>query len=295
MAEIPHGHGRRQDLTQHRGHCRAHHAPAESIDKHRVQNDIYSGPGKAGGHGEFRAAVRPNHRVHGLAEHIKRNAQRNIKEILLGVPKRLLVDPSAEEGQDPILKNQVNCRQDQAQHHAQHHCAADALMGVFVALGPQTDADIGAAAVPDHNRNGQRHHRQREHHRVGSVAERTKVAGVGNEDLIHDVVQGSHQQGDHAGNRVLPHQRPQLFLNQKSVVFFHKRILLTRKMCKKITGHKPRVSICKQQKTRGLQLDLRSYATRCSFIIQHFSQNANAFFHKYVVDSICTFPANRVK
>ena len=37
MAEIPHGHGRRQDLTQHRGHCRAHHAPAQAENENGVQ------------------------------------------------------------------------------------------------------------------------------------------------------------------------------------------------------------------------------------------------------------------
>ena len=88
--------------------------------------------------------------------------------------------------------------------------------------GPRDHADKGAAAVPHHHGDGQGHHRQGEHHRVGGVAAGPQIVGVGNEDLVHDVVQCPHQQGDHAGNGVASHEPPHTLRSQKIVGAFHK-------------------------------------------------------------------------
>ena len=50
--------------------------------------------------------------------------------------------------------------------------------------------------------------RQREDHRIGGVAIGAEIAGVGNEDLVDDVVKGTHQQGDDAGNGLSHHHEP---------------------------------------------------------------------------------------
>ena len=76
--------------------------------------------------------------------------------------------------------------------------------------GAQADADEGAAAISHQNGDRQSHHRQREDYRIGGVAVGAEITGVGNEDLVHDVVKGAHQQGNDAGDGVLPHQSPDL-------------------------------------------------------------------------------------
>ena len=222
MKQIPHRKKRRCHLANHRGHRRAHHAPLAAEDENRVQDDVQHRPGQGGDHGEAGAAVGPDHRVHGLAEHIKRDAQGDVEEILLRTAESLLVDGAAEHGDDAVGEDQIHRRQHQAGGHGQHHGVAHAAAGPLAVTAAQGHADKGAAAVPHHHGDGQGHHRQGEHHRVGGVAVGPQIVGVGNEDLVHDVVQGSHQQGDHAGNGVAAHEPPYVLRSQKIVGMFHK-------------------------------------------------------------------------
>lgn len=85
-------------------------------------------------------------------------------------------------------------------HDDAHHRHGDLGILLLTEHRAQGHADKGAAAVPHHHGDGQGHHRQGKHHRVGGVAVGPQIVGVGNEDLVHDVVQCPHQQGDHAGN-----------------------------------------------------------------------------------------------
>lgn len=217
VAHIPNRQSRCEDLSQDSGHRRAHHSPFEAENENGVQHDINSGAGQRGRHGELGASVGTDDGVQRLAEHIKRYAQGDPEEILLGLDKGLVVDPAAKSGEKRLLKGQIDDGQEHAADDAQQCGAADAPVGVLLVPGSQADADIGAAAVADHHGNGQRHHRQREHDAVGGVAVRAEVIGVGNEDLIHDVVKRRHQQRDDAGDGVFPHQRPQFFLFQEHV------------------------------------------------------------------------------
>ena len=72
---------------------------------------------------------------------------------------------------------------------------------------------------------------------------RTQIVGVGNEDLVHDVVQCPHQQGDHAGNGVAAHEPPHMLRSQKIVGAFHKISLPSLQ--------NPRLRTFLPQKTRG--------------------------------------------
>ena len=227
VQKIPHRQGRGDGLADDGGYGGSHHAPAERKDKNRIENDVGHGAGQGGGHGESGAPVRPDNRVHGLAEHIKRDAQGNIKEILLRVLKRLLIHRSSEHGDNVGRKEQIQRGQHQAAGQGHHHGAADAALCVLLFAFSQADADKGAAAVAHHDRNGQRHHGQREHHRVGCIAVGAQVAGVGDEDLVDNVVKRADQKGNDAGNGVSLHQLSHTFRSQELMAMFHRRILLS--------------------------------------------------------------------
>ena len=67
-------------------------------------------------------------------------------------------------------------------------------MTEFPTLFLAVQADEGAAAVPDHDGNRQGDHGQRKDHRIGGISVGAQVAGVGDEDLVHDVVQRADQE-----------------------------------------------------------------------------------------------------
>lgn len=73
--------------------------------------------------------------------------------------------------------------------HTQHDGAANASVCILSLSRAEADADKDTAAVADHHRHGQRYHRQWKDHRVGGVAIEAQMGGVGNEDLVHNVVQ----------------------------------------------------------------------------------------------------------
>ena len=104
-----------------------------------------------------------------------------------------------------------------------------------------------------------------EHHRVGGVAVGPQIVGVGNEDLVHDVVQGPHQQGDHAGNGVAAHEPPHTLRSQKFVGAFHK-ISLSFLQNPRLRG------FWRKKSAALLQPDLRRNATRCGISISDFGK-----------------------
>ena len=154
------------------------------------------------------ATVGADDGVHGLTEQIERYAQGNVEEILPGVEEGLLVDPPAEHGENRVLEEEVEGGEDQTGGQAEYHGVADAAARPLVLAGPQADANQSTAAVADEHGNGQSYHGQGKHHRVGGVTVGAQIGRVGDEDLVHDVVQGCYQQGYDAGHGVPGHQRP---------------------------------------------------------------------------------------
>lgn len=130
---------------------------------------------------------------------------------MIGFP----IDLPAKQRQDRLLQDQIKGRQPQAGCNTQQDCAANTLMGGLFVSRPQADTDEGTAAVTDHHRNRQRHHCQRKNHRIGGVSIGTQIVRVGDKDLIHDVIERCHQQGDHTGNGIFSHQFAQPFRFQK--------------------------------------------------------------------------------
>ena len=104
-------------------------------------------------------------------------------------------------------------------------------MGSILPVRTQTDTDKSAAAVPYHDSNCQGHHGQGEYHGVGRISVGPKIACIGNENLVHNVVQGCHQQGNNAGDCVLSHQGADWLCFKKGVGFLvHWTLLLNKKI-----------------------------------------------------------------
>ena len=101
----------------------------------------------------------------------------------------LLVDRAAEHGDDLVSENQIDGGEDQAGRYAEEDRIADTSARFPSLLPPETDRDECAAAVSHHDRDGERHDRQREDDRIGRIAVGAEVAGVRDEDLIDDVIQ----------------------------------------------------------------------------------------------------------
>lgn len=104
-----------------------------------------------------------------------------------------LVDGAAEQSKDGFAENEVDCRQHKATDHAKYNGIADGLVGVLPGIAPQRNADKRTATVTDKYSDAERHNGQREHYRIGGVAVRAKVAGVGDEDLVYDVIECTYQ------------------------------------------------------------------------------------------------------
>ena len=73
-------------------------------------------------------------------------------------------------------------------------------------------------------------HGQWENYGVGCVAVRAQIAGVGNKDLVNDVVKRTHQQRDDAGDGVLPHELAHALRPQKLISGFQKNHLSFKKI-----------------------------------------------------------------
>ena len=131
------------------------------------------------------------------------------------------IDCTAEHSEDDVCKDQIDRSQHNAADQTHYNSVANALLCLADLILPKADADEGTAAVAHHDGDGQRHHRQREHHRVGGVAVGPQIVGVGNEDLVHDVVQCADQQRNNARNRILLHQLSDAFRAEKFIGTFH--------------------------------------------------------------------------
>ena len=110
MQQIPHGKQCRCYLPDDRCDSRAHHAPLEDKDEDGVEDDVDDRARQRGDHGKPRAAVCTDDGVHGLAEHIKRDPQRDIEEVFLRAAEGFFIDRTAEHGNDAVRKDQIHRR-----------------------------------------------------------------------------------------------------------------------------------------------------------------------------------------
>ena len=128
------------------------------------------------------------------------------------------IDRSAEHGNDLLLKDQITIHQHQTAGDGQHDGAAHASAGLIRLVLSKAQADKGTAAVPDHHGDGQGDDGQGEHDCVGGVAVGAKIGGIGDKDLVNNVVKCPHQQRDNAGDCVFLHQSPRLLRCEKGLL-----------------------------------------------------------------------------
>lgn len=188
-AEVPNREPCGEHLTEHSRDGGAHHAPAEAENEERVQDYVNHSPRDRGGHGEARVAVGAYDGIHGLTEHVEGYAESYPEEVFFGEREGLVVDSAAEHGEDGVVENEVGRGHNEADDDAEDDGAADAAVGVVVCAGAEADAHEGAAAVAYHDGQCERHDGQRKGHRVGSVAVGAEVGGVGNKNLVNNVVE----------------------------------------------------------------------------------------------------------
>lgn len=133
----------------------------------------------------------------------------------------LFVDRSAEQGEDRFTKNQIDSSQYETEHNAENNSIANRLMCILAGIAPQCNAHKGTAAIANKYGDSKRHHRKREHDRVGGVAVGAQIAGVCNKDLVHDVIQRAHQQRNNARDRVFLHQLADALRAEELIGTFH--------------------------------------------------------------------------
>ena len=126
-----------------------------------------------------RAAIRTNDGVHRLAEHVEGNAKRDPEEVFLREFEGFVVDAPAEYADQRVAEDQVKRSKQQTGEHADDHRVAHAAVRVLMPARAQTQAHERAAAVADHDRDGERDYRERIDHRVGGVSGRTQIGCVG--------------------------------------------------------------------------------------------------------------------
>ena len=120
-------------------------------------------------------------------------------------------------GDDLIAEDKIDRAEKKTCRNDHDYGIADTLLCLADTLHAKTQAHKGAAAVTDHDRDRKGNNCQGEHDRVGRVTVGAKISRICDEDLIHDVVQCSDEQGDDAGDGVFAHECSDLLLPEKLI------------------------------------------------------------------------------
>ena len=219
MEKVPDRHQSRDDLAQDRGQGRPHHPPLQTEYQNGIKDDIEDCACQSGDHGKAGAPVRTDDRVHGLAEYIEGNPQRDPEKVDPGLLHRLFIYCAPEHGQDRISQRQVKKGDDQAHGQAQYDGIADGAGRILLLPPAQQNTDIGTGPVSDHDREGQGDDCQRKDDRICRIAIGSQIRGVGDEDLVDNIVESRDQEGNNAGNSIFPHQSSDRLRLQKVVCF----------------------------------------------------------------------------
>ena len=97
---------------------------------------------------------------------------------------------------------------------------SDAPVRLLLLSSSQAQAHKRTAAIANQNSDGERNHCQRENHCICRIPIRPQTIGIGNENLIHNIVQSGHQQGNNTGDRIFAHQLSDRLPLQKCIRFF---------------------------------------------------------------------------
>ena len=131
------------------------------------------------------AAVGTDHRVESRGNHHERQTQTDDKPVFQRVGAQHI--GGAEEIQDGVDEPKKNRRQQDADHNDHGQRIAHTPTGFGGIPLAQFQAQVGGAAVTDHQREGQRHDGDGKHHVGGAVAQ--VAYPPADEDLVYNVVQ----------------------------------------------------------------------------------------------------------
>lgn len=146
-------------------------------------------------------------------------------------------------------ENEINQREQNAAGNAEHNWVAYAARGVFRVLFTERNAYKGAAAVAYHYGDAERYYREREYNRIGGVSVGSQVVGIGDEDLINDVIERADQKRNYARNRVFPHESAYPF-GDKIRMIFQK---ITSYKAKKYAGPQRAMFLAEKSKSNRIQ------------------------------------------
>lgn len=208
VQDVPHRQSRCEDLPGNSSYGSSHHSPFKDKNEDRIKDDIHNSPCKRRRHRELWISIRPDDGIPGLTKHVKGNAQGDVEKVFLRVMKGLLIDRAAEHGDDLRLKDQIDRGQNETADNTHNDGVTHALFGSFFFLLAKADADKRAASVADHNGDRQRYDSERKYDRVGGISIGAEIAGIGNKDLVNDIIERADQKRDDARDRLLPHQVP---------------------------------------------------------------------------------------
>ena len=107
--------------------------------------------------------------------------------------KGFLIDRTAEHGDDGVAESKVEHGENNACQNRQHDGVSHTALRFFCLVFSKTQAYKSAAAVTDHNGNGQGDDRKGKYHRISRIAIRSQIVGVGYKDLINDVIESAHE------------------------------------------------------------------------------------------------------
>ncbi len=177
-----------------------------------------------------------------MPEHIEREPDGDIKEIFFRQVERFRIDPPAEDGDQGVVKDEVQHRQKTPCPDGQQDSVPDGMSRFLFLPVPQQTADHGTASVTEADRDAERDHGQREHDGICRVAVGAEVACIGDKDLIDNVIQCPDQKGDDAGDGVFPHEPPHPFGGEEILCFFHGKCFLRKKIMRKSDRSDLRIS-----------------------------------------------------
>ena len=196
-AEVEQSQHSGDELAEDGGPCGPRHAPVQHEDGDGVADEVDDRPNHRGEHGVGSGAVRPDGGVQAVGDDVEGHAQADDAHILHGVGAAALGD--AEQPEDGPLEDQAQSAQDHAAHHAEGEGGAHGPAAGVGVVPAQREGQQGGGPVPDEQGDCQGDHREGIDHVGGGVAQ-IADGGLADEDLVYDVVQGGHQQGQGAGD-----------------------------------------------------------------------------------------------
>ena len=180
-----------------------------------AQNDL-AGHGNDGGEERFSQSLKVDKGAlvdHGQDHHAQVDA-----EALDGKARIIGALVAGAEDADELSGEKLN--------NKRGYNADDSLCGQQIAEKGLCPVLASGADIVAHHRDaaggkahgdGESHYRLREDYGVRRVAVRTQIVGVGNKDLVYNIIKRRHNKRNNAGNGIFPHQFTDFFRFQESV------------------------------------------------------------------------------